>query len=577
MNPPDDLLAVLREAKESDTVLGALLKLRPAVEAEQKSFVSRIVSLHNSGEINLFAEFQKLRNDHQGPDFFRTRFIFEEVLPGLDGTSSEAARCTVHLITEAEQDMAAGNPINAFRLFLDASPTRPAEVLAHIEQDPVALSMVLPATIAAGFARDRASFTKEVVRLSQAPLIDLRRPAVFSLGSIELLEHEEVPEEIVCALESAALEVDDGVLAATVTAATAILREHRKAAARLEKVIRDALEKGGEWTLDAASSALVSRSENLGQPLIEILAGRLKEVSLANAHTINQIDLGISILLNSANRDVVLSLLEAILRRSPSNKQLKKFGSAKAAILASPALLSKTLTRWIASGETALCNAAADLVQQASHRGLIVEADADELPGKDEDCLTFTARKAVGYLFYWPVTAASFVISLMRLGAIESLKQLVLDPLLLNHPGSVKEFLQTRSKSEPAAVSAAIDECLKAIDDYFTKIRTSLNLRELRPSETQRAAFHQSFSQKMASSFEAAQAEMPLLSLMKRSVVLHGRGSVHRIVRQDGSLHRADLMFKTLGAEMEFPRMGRIDEIGMQLELRSLRAARKAK
>jgi hypothetical protein len=577
MNRPDDVLAILQKAKEKDEFLGGLLKLCPAVETERKSFISRVVSLHNSGEISLFGEFQKLRNDRQEPDFFLTRHIFEETLPNLQGASLEAAKCTVHLIVEAGQDLVAGTPINAFRLFLDASPTRPAEVLAHIEQDPCALSMVLPATIAAGFARDRLSFTKHLVRLSQAPLIDLRRPAVFSLGSIELLEHEEVPEEIICALESAASEVDDGVLAATVTAATAIFRQHRKVAARLEKVIRDALEKGGEWTLDAASSAFVSRSEKLGQPLIEILAGRLKEVSLTNANTIHQIDLGISVLLNSASRDVVLSLLEAILRRSPSDKQLKKFASAKAAILASPALLSKILTRWIASGETALCNAAADLVQQASHRGLIVEADADELPGKDDDCLTFTARKAVGHLFYWPVTAASFVISLMRLGAIESLKQLILDPLLLNHPGSVQEFLQTRSKSEPAAVRAAIDECLKGIDDYFTKIRTSLNLRELRPSETQRAAFHQSFSQKMSSSFEAAQAEMPLLSLMKRSVVLHGRGSVHRIVHQDGSLHRADLMFKTLGAEMEFPRMGRIDEVGMQLQLRSFRAARRPK
>src|ERR1019366_9001551 len=132
-----------------------------------------------------------------------TRHIFEEALPNLQGASLEAAKCTVHLIVEAGQDLVARTPINAFRLFLDSSPTRPAEVLAHIEQDPVALSMVLPATIAAGFARDRASFTKEVVRLSQAPLIDLRRPAVFSLGSIELLEHEEVPEEVVNVLESA--------------------------------------------------------------------------------------------------------------------------------------------------------------------------------------------------------------------------------------------------------------------------------------------------------------------------------------------------------------------------------------
>jgi hypothetical protein len=577
MNSPNDVSAVLQNAKQNDEVLNALLQLRPTVEVERKSFISHIVSLHNAGEINLFAEFQKLRNDHQAPDFFLTRFIFEEALPGLEGTSSDAARCTVHLITEAGEDMAAGTPINAFRLFLDASPTRPAEVLAQIEQDPVALSMLLPATIAAGFARDRASFTKKVVRLSQAPSIGLRRPSVFSLGSIELLEHEEVPEEVISALESVASEVDDGVLAAAVAAATAIFRGHRKAAPRLEKVIRDALEKGGEWTLDAASKALAFRSEILGPPLIELLAGHLREVPLANAGTVRQIDFGISSLLNSTSRDVVLSLLETILRRGSSDKQLKEFACTKSMILASSVLLSKVVTRWIATGEHALCEAAANLVQEASHRELILEADADEVSMKDDNNLAFIARKAVGYLLFWPVTATSFVVSLMRLGAVNSLKQLLLDPLLLNYTGSVQKFLQERSKSESKAVGEGIDECLQAIEDYLAKIRSSANLRELRPSETQRAAFHQWLSQKMSTSFAAAQAEMPLLSLVKRSVILHGRGSVQHVHHQDGSSHRADMMFKTYGTEMEFPRMGHIDEMGLHQQLRIFRVERKAK
>jgi hypothetical protein len=235
------------------------------------------------------------------------------------------------------------------------------------------------------------------------------------------------------------------------------------------------------------------------------------------------------------------------------------------------------VTRWIATGEKALCKAAANLVQEASHQNPIIEADANELPLKDDGSLTFTARKAVGYLFIWPLTAASFVVSLMRLGAIDSLKQLLLDPLLLNYPGSVQEFLQNRSKSEPKAVSEGIVECLQAMEDYLTRIRSGADLRELRPSEAQRAAFHRSFSQRMSKSFETAQAEMPLLSLVRRSIVLHGRGSVQHVAHQDGSSHRADMMFKTLGAEMEFPRMGRIDEMGMQLRLRRLQAERKAK
>src|ERR1035441_8656808 len=94
---------------------------------DRKSFISKIASLHNSGEIDLFVEFQKLRNNQQGSGFYLTRRIFEEALPKLEGASIVAAQCTVHLITEAGQDLMACTPISAFRLFLDAAPTRPAE------------------------------------------------------------------------------------------------------------------------------------------------------------------------------------------------------------------------------------------------------------------------------------------------------------------------------------------------------------------------------------------------------------------------------------------------------------------
>ena len=141
-------------------------------------------------------------------------------------------------------------------------------------------------------------------------------------------------------------------------------------------------------------------------------------------------------------------------------------------ILASPVLLSKVVTRWIATGEHALCETAANLVQEARRGDLIVEADPDEVPMKDNNSLAFIARKAVGYLFFWPVTATSFLVSLMRLGAVDSLKQLLLDPLLLNYTGSVQNFLQEQSKSEPTEVSRGIDECLQAIEDYLAKIRS---------------------------------------------------------------------------------------------------------
>jgi hypothetical protein len=70
---------------------------------------------------------------------------------------------------------------------------------------------------------------------------------------------------------------------------------------------------------------------------------------------------------------------------------------------------------------------------------------------------------------------------------------------------------------------------------------------------------------------------MPFLSMVKRSVVLYGRGSVQRVARPDGSTYRADMMFKTQGAEITFPRMMHIDELGLHFLLRVLRAEKRVK
>jgi hypothetical protein len=180
-------------------------------------------------------------------------------------------------------------------------------------------------------------------------------------------------------------------------------------------------------------------------------------------------------------------------------------------------------------------------------------------------------------LFFSPVAAASFLISLMRGGVVEPIKQLLLDPLLLNYTGSVRELLQRRIGSETGEVLEALRECLERIDAYLTAVGTASGIKELRMSEGQQAIYNRSLSQKISKSFEEARAELPLLSLLKRSVVLYGRGSVQHVARQDGSIHRADMMFKTHGTEFTFPRMMHIDELGLHFLVRVLRAQKRVK
>ncbi len=235
------------------------------------------------------------------------------------------------------------------------------------------------------------------------------------------------------------------------------------------------------------------------------------------------------------------------------------------------------MTRWLASGDRILCEAAADAVQNIAQADITIAADPAQLDFQDEASIVFIARKAAGYLFFSPVAAASFLISLMRGGTVDSIKQLLLDPLLLNYTGSVRELLQQRTESETGDVLEALQDCLQRIDAYLAALGTASGIKELRMSEEQQTIFNRSLSQRMSKSFEQARAELPLLSLVKRPVVLYGRGSVQHVARQDGSTHRADIMFKTLGSEFTFPRMMHIDELGLHVLLRILRAEQRVK
>ena len=80
-------------------------------------------------------------------------------------------------------------------------------------------------------------------------------------------------------------------------------------------------------------------------------------------------------------------------------------------------LISKVVTRWFLRGERALCEGVHEI--GGTHLGgdFRIEIDPAELKPLDLVHVIFIARKAIGYFFMKPVTAASIVISLMRRGA----------------------------------------------------------------------------------------------------------------------------------------------------------------
>ena len=192
--------------------------------------------------------------------------------------------------------------------------------------------------------------------------------------------------------------------------------------------------------------------------------------------------------------------------------------------------------------------------------------------------MVFIARKAIGYLFMQQISATSILVSLMRHTTddktISVLASLLFDPLLLNYTGKAREYVLQQSVIESGMVKEALENVLKAIDEYLDDLRSVGNLAALYPSEAQREAYHRHFSGLMAESFKAAEAQSVFLHLVSKSVLLYGRKSINYVYGADGTSHRMETPLQRHGTTMEFPWMENLDPFGLDYMLRIFKTER---
>jgi hypothetical protein len=136
-----------------------------------------------------------------------------------------------------------------------------------------------------------------------------------------------------------------------------------------------------------------------------------------------------------------------------------------------------------------LCNGVHTIIGIDHSNDLPLEIDPVELKPADGAHIIFVARKAIGYLFLQPISAATVLISLMRNTTddevLTELGALLFDPLLLNFTGKAREYVVQQSGLESVKVKATIEQTLKAIDKYLEDLRSVGNLAALHPGETQ--------------------------------------------------------------------------------------------
>lgn len=548
-------------------------------DSNDAALVARAVDLHKHGDIDLLASLTpEALEASKGFQFFTLQQFYCAAIPNLETDAEPIMGAVSALVEAAGNDGMAYAPNAAFRDWCAANESRPASVLALIDAGNPLAKDYLSLTLEAGANRDLREYLGRAITYAREAS-ELRMGALTALARIDCSKALDLGGKALELLnELVGTETDDlirtHILAATVGLhSRAPKKFHKRALALLAR----ATELRGDHVLHRTAVALSSEREHLTDEMVEILLSALEDVNPINLGTINVLDVGLSQLAKTGKGARLSDFLEAVFQAHPDALGFKQFDSVGYALTTTNRPLAEDMTvRWLMSGSQALAEQISSLLGGTTREPVIFNVDIKPYGLTDNEA-QFLARKAVGWFFFHPITAASFIICILRAvkgETAEGIGDLLFEPLLLNYSGELRDHLAGRVKGPRDSAKPHIRRALAKLDAYLDDLRSVGFLAELRPSERERLIENKQQNERMRQINKQAEQMSVLLSMVSKSLILHGNGSAGYRRGADGQLHRHAMKMGGFSTSWEAPRLTAIDPFGIDMQLRQFRAER---
>jgi hypothetical protein len=538
--------------------------------------IETLAHLHNEGTVNVIKCYRNLHNTVGSRiDFFLTRGILEKLLPRLEAPVLEVMECILHLVEAAGQNLAAGTIINSFVDFCDINSFRSDGALKLIENSNNKLTELLIPTLVAGSRYDIDCYFDKTINLLSHETIEIRAKAIFALGKLHYSQEAEAKicnKALHCLELSVSTETDDNLLGNIIRSTFELYKYDRSQISLAIAIIDSALSKGYDLTLYMASYLLFYEYDELPETLLDKLFSHLVRIKSTNQESLRNIDYALHKLLLTGKHNKSIEFLEKLLVKNLNRLSISQFNQTATEIFNNKNLLTEIILKWFLSGDICLCQSV-ESIFSIVHGDMPISLVLSELNHPNDTQIIFIARKAIGYLFVQqPIIATSIIVALMKLVSdnknIEELSELLFDPLLINYPEQISDYLKQKLDCEDETVKSAIQSSLTNLENYFDDLKSTGEIPDLHPPQSQLEANRRKMSRMMSKSMKEAEKKSIFLSILPKSMLLYGRKTINYVHQVDGQVSRTETPLQSYGGEIEFPRLSQIDPFGLDYILR---------
>ena len=533
-----------------------------------------VIKLHNLGEIDAVS---MLLDSSLGagpmPDYLAVAQTLTGIVPHLSADvtrmmqaiSAVKAPSLQHVLDEV------------FLAWCGGDAGRVAAVVALDEAGQDVADKFFLCALLAGLRIDLCRYAELALRIANGKLRDDRLLGLRALGLLPVTVDtltERVLSELAGIVGQA--ELDASVRAAALSASWDVaVRAPHVPQPRIMNVVEGLTGDDEQMLLEACANAFGRHATALTDDMLDDLSRRLPRLDPQRTHALDMVDMGLYQLLVSRTHEArPVFLLERLLSGTSSDAILEKLDSVSHELSnGDPARFGRLTARFLLSGKPALGRAVASLAQNVHSWDGSLEIDFTTCTLTAEQGL-FLARKAVGWLFFRPVTAASVVVSVIQHVApadAEQLGDLLLDPILMNYPGSVRRYLDHRAPALSLPAAAVVAQALAKYGAYLAALVAVGPVPELHPSEHNQRIEHQRQADAMISARREAEEKSVLRSLVHKSLLLHGVRSISHVRNFDGTVRRLDTKLARISAEIEHPMQSTFDPLGLESSLMQFR------
>jgi hypothetical protein len=554
----------IESVKRGDFLQTVYASIREEGEAK-RSIIQAITDLHNQERIDVISEFMRLSRKDVGREFFPLREVFGKLLPKLDAHSRKVMECVKHLTLEAGADMMAGALMLPFIDYCKTSELRAEAVLnMAAESNEESIDFITPAVIA-GSHSDIEGFVKKAVHYSKSENILVSARAIYALGRINYSQNVLLITFAINAIDEALLAKESDCLntAALQTIFSLYLQDTNVESMVLGLIDR-ILASPAEQVVHVASEILFHQKGKIPESVLDRLLAVLVNTLPKNQGTIDNIDYGLVSLLEKGEVDRFALFIETFFEKCDYQIPITTFDSCIRHILEKKEqILSKIITRWLLSKNVRLERCCLDILQDVSAKGSIIQVDQGLLGGAPGGTCLLLVKKACGWFFVRPVSAVSFICSLLEFAPeneVKPIADILSNPLSISYPNSIKEYLDGIYNLSSKKIKRIIKDLRKKQDRYHDDLSSIGDVKELWPSQAQREAYFRRENRLASESMEKGSKKSFFRRLAKESVLLYGNRCIYYVHHSPGGEgSRQEVSLQGFNYSIEVPALEILD------------------